>query len=70
MPIQKGCLVKIFYPDDYKITKKLTSMDGSGFFAPKGGSIRFKIFPEENAIEVVACQRNFGQFTSGILTVQ
>ena len=70
MPIQKGCRVKVIYPSDYRITNRLTSMDGSGFFAPIGGSVEFKVNPESNSFEVIACKQNFGQFTSGILTIQ
>ena len=60
MPIQQGCRIKIIYPEVFKITDKLTSMDGSGFFAPKGGQVQFELDIENNSFEVVACQKNYG----------
>ena len=37
MPVQKACRIKIIYPEDYKLTSELDSLEGSGFFAPLGG---------------------------------
>jgi len=68
MPLQQNCLVKIQYPSDFKIDKTLTSVEGSGFFAPIG-SIKITPNYEENSLEVEACQLNFGSFTTGILTL-
>ena len=42
-------------------------MEGSGFFAPQGGQVQFELDIENNSFQVVACQRNYGQFMFGIL---
>ena len=42
-------------------------MEGSGFFAPEGGQVQFELDIENNSFEVIACQKNYGQFMFGIL---
>jgi len=38
IPLQRGCRVKIKYPNDYNITENLTSVRGTGFFESLSGA--------------------------------
>lgn len=70
MPIQKGCLLKIQYPPEYKITAKLDSIDVSGFLESVGGGApQFTISPQDNSIEIVACKKNYGAQDSATLVL-
>jgi hypothetical protein len=56
MPIQRGCRFKILYPPEFKISNKLNSYSGSGFFRPIGGSIEVNKNYTENTVEIIACK--------------
>lgn len=69
IPIQYGCRVRIVYPVDMKIGSALTLLEGTGFFAPAGGTLQFTANATNNSVDLVACKKNYGQHTAGILTL-
>ena len=52
-----------------KVTNELLQIQGTGFFEPLGGVVNFIADIDNNIVTVTACQKNFGQTTSGILTL-
>jgi hypothetical protein len=70
IPLNKGCRVKIYYPADFTVTEEsLNNVQGSGFFKPIGSIVDFTRDTKNNAVEVVACQKEYGGTKFGILTL-
>mgnify|MGYP001139627907 CR=1 FL=1 len=67
IPVQKGCNVRIVFPDDFLVDDNLVSIIGSGFFEPDTGVTEFTHVEGTNIIELEACKKNFGTRTDGTL---
>ena len=65
--MKPNCRFKIYFPDDFKITSNLIEVDGSGFFEPVGSGLFFTSNKTDNSVTIVACKKNYGYFTSGII---
>lgn len=69
IPVQYGCRVRIVYPTDMRVGGELGLLTGTGFFQPAGDTLEFTANYEKNSVDLVACRRNYGQQTAGILTL-
>ena len=67
IPVRQNCRFKIEFPPDFKVTSNLTDVSGSGFFEPIGSGLLFIPDEKENSVTIVACKKNYGYFTSGIV---
>ena len=55
IPVQKGCNVRIVFPDDFLVDDNLVSIIGSGFFEPDTRVTDFIIVEGTNTIDLEAC---------------
>jgi len=78
IPISRGCRVKIKYPDDYNITRSLTSVRGTGFFESPSGADELSALgkdwewradEDDDSVTVIGCKKNYGGTTYGVLTL-
>ena len=46
---------------------ELGRITGTGIFEPLGGTLEFSANYEKNSVDLIACQKNFGLQTAGIL---
>ena len=52
------------------VGSELGRITGTGIFEPLGGTLEFKADYSKNSIDFIACQKNFGLQTSGILMLE
>lgn len=53
-----------------KVGGELGRITGTGIFEPLGGTLEFSTDYEKNSVDLIACQKNFGQQTAGILMLE
>ena len=78
IPLQRGCRVKIKYPNDYNITENLTSVRGTGFFESLSGADELSALgqdwewradEDDDSVTVIGCKKNYGGIRHGVLTL-
>jgi len=52
-----------------KIGGDLGLLTCTGFFEPAGGALQFTKSSKRNSVDLVACKKNYGLHTAGILTL-
>lgn len=61
MPVTRGCLVRLVYPEEFTIDGQLVSVTGTGFLEAEGATHNFISEPyEERTITFNACEKNYG----------
>lgn len=50
-----------------RVGGELGLVDGTGFFEPAGDTLEFTANYETNSVDIIACRKNYGLQTAGIL---